>query len=346
VITDEDALRFLRARGVSPEWDDEINEDDGTGEDEGAGMTERAHERERVPPPPLGRVAFNRLLLEAAEAAGLNVGAGAKMPHEHGWDGSARDAEVEAKVLAFQERVHRVVRRPTFRGLPTARCRPTQGADFRILMRALSWDEYAAQLEEDYYAPWRVAWTYGRSGRGEERTLRHVKGHVLRVFEGLGYADRVPVAAAIHAGTVVSRCLTVGEAFFYVEDAFPTADRGPSGRPRVRLVERRAWGVLPEDWAWPVACAAGLAATAAAVWGALPGHYYSGWWLLALVPALPALTLALESGLSSAQVLRWVAPERTFGDLAREIAERNRREWERLQEEYGAAGAYGAKGGG
>ena len=330
MITDEDARRLLRARGVSPEWDDEINEDDGTGEDEGAGMTERAHERERerVPPPPLGRVPFNRLLLEAAAAAGLNVAE--RIPWE--WQAPG----IEAKMLAFQERARAFVPRQTLRGLPEGGWSGwTDGGSHYTGARILSWDEYAGVLEQNYYGPWRGAWVYGASAASEDRLLRALRRSVGRVFDPRTGEPCYPrVAGAITGGDKLARILRARDAGTVVWELRMGTGYGVE-IPR-RLTESRWMGFVRATWpSDALPWAVGGTGAAAAVLGAV-GSYYPAWLLLVLLPLALAAFLGLYLNPYLGYRAYWLDEELTFGDLAREIAERNRREWERLQEEYGA----------
>ncbi|GEM_PF-6608283 len=318
MITDEDARWFLQQQGMRLEW----NLDPPRPWEGGAGDADEGCE---IPPPPLDYVTFTRLLLEAAEEAGLSSSG------KIGWDVQDSDSERREKLFAFQERVRRFVPRPTNRSdLVGPRRRHQRGVLRRMWWWPDEWPQYLCQLDRDYIDPWRKAWLYGRSEGSEERALHYLTIWAVKLMR-IRLADgEQPDVTSVHAGAVVSRLLGISYMSWLQEEI--RSETGVS----LALVTWSRW--VRGDGPSYILGGVGIACLCAAVWGAVR-HYYSGWWLLAIVPALLAVMLLCLSWLLSPGSTNWLAwrvdRKSTFGDLTREIVERNRREWELLQQEYG-----------
>ena len=285
-----------------------------------------------VPPPPLSRVAFTTLVLNAAVDAGL------EMPERDIEVGTERDPRKRGDLTAFQKAVHRYTARQSFNGIPTVRVSIHSGGLIGSGGRRLPWGEYLERLEDDYFEPWREAFRFGAA-----LDARHNVFEVLVHLPDLGptpppgwvsslpqpppHWQPLPSNAVddpdAYGRLPVSRVCPLVYALGFVYDV----ERATG--VRIELTVDRTfglnwWGLLVGLFV--IACATPFTLSGVAVTGRI------SWWWLLTVPLIWVALLAISFALPQQQC--WINSKLTVGELADRIVAENRKRWERLQTQY------------
>lgn len=149
VISYEEARRFREAASAPLSWD------------------------ESIPAPPLNRIEFTRLILQAAVNAGLPA------PE---WNVQLNDApSFEARLRDFQRDVQKHTARQIHKGLPN-HVMSVYSNGLHLKLQVLpKWSEYIEILEEDYFGFWKNLWFYGGSPGSYSHILKWLGDKLWKV---------------------------------------------------------------------------------------------------------------------------------------------------------------------
>lgn len=110
---------------------------------------------ESVPAPPLDRIEFTRLILQAAVNAGLPVPM---------WN--VQLIFDESAIAMFQSEIHQYAPRKTYEGIPIVPWSGMRENGLHVIMDIpLRWSKYIEVLEDDYFGPWKYGYGEGSFGR-------------------------------------------------------------------------------------------------------------------------------------------------------------------------------------
>lgn len=332
MVTYEDALEFRELADLTLNWDGEVL------------------------PPPRDRVEFTRLIIEAAEVAGLTTLVGGTPTI---WASERiRNDDPEKKWEVFQNAIHQYTYRQSLQGIPKVAwydwteedIRRTgvrilewdqyvQGAedDFCIPwgtypfagVRILKWGEYIQRLEDDYFKPWKTSWLFGISEDSEERVLRQLMQGLASCRKESSQTLKYPDVETLSGSEIVARYLSVedGEDFSrYIRQEMDVD---------LPLVKMRYSGFLGEILLF-TPFVVGLLCFLGLIFGSIE-KLYSGWLLFLFIPVVLIATLfaTVVVNITKSTHLCWSNKTMTFRALAKQIVMIKKREWEILQFKYG-----------
>lgn len=291
-----------------------------------------------IPPPPLDRIEFTRLVLNAAEESGLGhpVPEQSVCPDE---SDASRRAITAFRVRLDRDRLdhdHVLARRRSRRqkldDVPIKVWRFSGmngpgGSGYRLVR----WDEYLPRLEDSYFYPWKIAWTFGPGAGSEEHIWEALSEKVNRYTSNLEYRESPP-SDRDYTNSTPRRSDVI--AHYLIRDDLYSLAEFVDGRFRMDsgLTDQRFLGIrMPCPIFLPPLF--GFLAFARAMVGVVKGQL-SGWQFFWIIVGVLFGMYCLAILVCYLYRPHWLHKSLTFGELATQIVATKRQDWEKLQYEY------------